>query len=530
MLPTRLLSFRRSEDGSLIPTWLTAKDEIWLRELVAEAQACEGRRSDDADARILERVGPLAQRQGSARRVVEAVWTLERRRWTSRVDAPLSPERIREVVFDLAVGRSRAECLATAATILGIAEETILPSLFADRAGARRLVPPGTPCAPARLVETYNLALAQALLCRSTVVVALVRANVRPVVGYAKLHRLMASFDENAEGITRASISGPLALFHDTLKYGRALANWLPSLIATPGWSLEARVVLGEETLRLALDASAPLPRTHAMARAHDSKLEARFEKDLRRLTTSWSIVREGGVVRVGRRTFYPDFVMASAGQKVLVEVVGFWTPEYLAEKTTLLQGATMPIVLCVDERHAQGAFAADPRIVLFRRTIDAAAVVAACERAIRAPVTAPPPAPATANLTSPLPPTHHVVIAPMAAVKNHAVRAGARAERWREDVFDDLTRGAELRLTARAPHDRYGPQIGILGDRFYAEANRHARRTDALFIHRVMPASRRPPGELRRIRAECQLLDLATAPWAARADNVASLFEDRPG
>lgn len=527
MLPTRLLSYRRSEDGAIHPTWLTARDEVWLRELVAEAEASAGRRSDDADERILERVAPLALRHGSARRVVEAVWTIERRRWKSRIDAPLPPERLREVVFDLAVGRTRADCLALAGATLGIAVDAILPALFADRAGARRLVPPEARASPASLVELYNLALAQALLARSTAIVALVRANMRAVIGYAKLHRLMANFDENAEGVTRVSISGPLALFHDTLKYGRALATWLPSLIATPGWSLVARVVLGDETLRLALDGDAPLPRTHAMARAHDSALEARFEKDVRRLSTSWMIAREGGVVRVGQRTFYPDFVLVSGERKVLVEVVGFWTPEYLAEKSALLRGATVPIVLCVDERHAHRELAADPRIVLFRKTIDAAAVVAACERAVGA--RAPEPAPPLATGSSAPTPTHHLVIAPMRAVKHHAVRAGARAERWREDVFDDLTRGSQLRLTARAAHDRYGAQIGIIGQRFYAEANRHDRRGDALFIHHVMSVSHRPPGEVRLVEAQCRLLDMAAAPGAARADPVASLFAPSP-
>ncbi len=533
MLPTRLLSYRRSEDGAIHPTWLGARDEVWLRELVAEAEASAERRSDDADERILERVAPLAHRHGSARRVVEAVWTIERRRWKSRVDAPLPPERIREVVFDLAVGRTREDCLALAATKLGIAVDAIVPALFADRAGARRLVPPEAPSSPASLVELYNLALAQALLARSSALVALVRANMRAVIGYAKLHRLMASFDENAEGVTRVSISGPLALFHDTLKYGRALATWLPSLIATPGWSLVARVVLGDETLRLALDGNSPLPRTHAMARAHDSKLEARFEKDLRRLSTSWSIIREGGAVRIGPRTFYPDFVLVSGETRVLVEVVGFWTPEYLAEKAVLLRGATVPIVLCVDERHARGEFVADPRVVLFRKTIDAAAVVAACELAVVAAceraLVASPPEPSHPLATAPVRPTHHVVIAPMAAVKHHAVRAGARAERWREEVFEDLTRGSQLRLAARAPHDRYGPQIGIVGERFYAEANRHDRRGDALFIHHVTTVARRPAGPLRLVEAQCRLLDVAAAPSAARADPVASLFEQAP-
>lgn len=382
MLPTRLLSLRRTGDGGILPTWLTARDEVWLRELAAEADASAGRRVDAAEDRILDRVTPLAQRHGSSRRVVEAVWRTERRRWKSRVEAPVAPERVRQVVFELAAERSREESLATAAAMLGVAEDAILPSLFADRAGARRLVPPAQPCSPSDLVAAYNLALAQALLARSTAVIAVVRANLRPVVSYAKLHGLMTRFDEDAEGVTRIAISGPLALFHDTVKYGRALATWFPSVVATPGWSLEARVVLGEETLRLSLDGTAPLPRTHAMARAHDSKLEARLEKDLRRLCSTWSVVRESAVVRIGGRVFFPDFGLTANGRTVLVEVVGFWTPEYLAEKAALLRGATVPLVLCVDERHAQGVFAPDPRVVLFRRTIDASAVVAACERA----------------------------------------------------------------------------------------------------------------------------------------------------
>ncbi len=77
------------------------------------------------------------------------------------------------------------------------------------------------------------------------------------------------------------SVSGPLALFHDTVKYGNALARWSPSLVTTQGWSLAARVLLGGETLLFNLDASAPAPRTHALSRAHDSQLEARLELDL---------------------------------------------------------------------------------------------------------------------------------------------------------------------------------------------------------------------------------------------------------
>ena len=101
MLPTRLLSYRQTDDGVVMPTWLTARDDVWLGELAAEAAASDGRRVDVADERIFDLVGPVARRHGASRRIVEAVWFVERRRWKTRVDAPVPPERIRRVVFDL---------------------------------------------------------------------------------------------------------------------------------------------------------------------------------------------------------------------------------------------------------------------------------------------------------------------------------------------------------------------------------------------------------------------------------------------
>lgn len=383
MLPTRLLSVRRTDDGSVVPAWLTPRDDVWLRELAAEAAASDGRRVDDTGQRLVELVAPVARRHGVPRRIVEAVWLVERRRWKTRIDAPCSPERLRRVLFDLAAERGREEALATAAHELAIEPAKVLPSLFADRARARRLVAPIPSASAPDLGAAYNLALVQSLLARATEVTAVVRANLHSVVRYAKLLGLMTTFDEAADGATRVTLSGPLALFHETLKYGRALAAWFPAVVATPGWSIEAQVILGAETLRLALDGAAPVPRTHALPRAHDSKLEARLEKDLRRLSSAWTIERETTVIRAGGRLFFPDFALVSPRGRVLVEVVGYWTPEYLAAKSVLLRGAGVPLVFCADERHARADMVSDPRVLLFRRSVDAASLLAACERAL---------------------------------------------------------------------------------------------------------------------------------------------------
>jgi predicted nuclease of restriction endonuclease-like RecB superfamily len=380
MLQDRLLSFRRLEGDRVVPTWLTSRDEVWLRVLVDEAEAFAGRSADAADERVRDAVIPIARLHGAGARAVLGVWCIERRRWKKRVASNVPPERIRRTVFGLAVNRSRPEALEEASRELGLAPAEIEGSLFADREGARVLVLPSDPPTPAELVERYNLALAQALLMRSFEIVAEVRANARRVVGFAKLHGLMATFESLDEG-TKVTLSGPLALFHETMKYGRALAGFLPALAVTPAWSLSAQILLGGRRHELALDATAPLPRTHALPASSDSAVERRLAVDLRRLASGWELAREDTVVRVGSRLFYPDFTLVSARGRVLVEIVGYWTPQYLASKAEALRAVKVPMVVCVDERHARGDLSPGPGVLAYRGRVDVSALVAEAER-----------------------------------------------------------------------------------------------------------------------------------------------------
>lgn len=70
------------------------------------------------------------------------------------------------------------------------------------------------------------------------------------------------------------------------------------------------------------------------------------------------------------------------------IEVVGYWTPEYLAQKAALLDLADVAIVLCIDETHVAQLDASrlgDPRLLPFRKRIDAAKLIERCERLLRA-------------------------------------------------------------------------------------------------------------------------------------------------
>ncbi len=52
-----------------------------------------------------------------------------------------------------------------------------------------------------------------------------------------------------------------------------------------------------------------------------------------------WRLVREGGILQKGQKVFIPDFVLEHEdGRRVYLEIVGFWTPEYLQAKFESLQ------------------------------------------------------------------------------------------------------------------------------------------------------------------------------------------------
>ncbi len=381
MLPTDLLEFGRTPDGQLLPRWLSARDEPWLRELLAESGACAGMDAEAAGARVVDVVARSASRHGVSRRVVAAAWSIERRRWKTRVEAPVPPITLRRVVFELAAERSREESILTAAAELEMEASCVESSLYADRPKHRKMVAPPEECLPGELIEQYNLSLVQSLLVRAVDATALVRAHVRRVVRAAKLQRLMCSFEDHDESATKMSVTGPLSIFHDTVKYGRALARWFPALVTTKGWELSARIFYRGQPFRVQLDASCPIARTQEMSPAFDSRLEARLDRDLRRLHSPWLIEREVAVVRLLPKLWFPDFALVSARGRVLIEVVGYWTESYLASKLACLRAATEPLILCMEQGRAPTELSSDPRVFCFHKHIDAAALLERCEQ-----------------------------------------------------------------------------------------------------------------------------------------------------
>ncbi|HKQ69026.1 MAG TPA: DUF790 family protein [Polyangiaceae bacterium] len=385
MLPHNLLAYSVRDD-IVVPRYLTARDEVWVRVLTDELDALVGRKMVDVDRVLKQRLPRLAAQHGVPRPAVEAVRHVLLKEWRTEIRAAVPPIEIRRTVFELA-GQSQAshdEVLADAAAKLGIRVEQVVEGLFADRASERRLVGPSHELAPSRVLELYNLALVQGLLLRSEHVVARVTTHVRSVVRFAKLKGLLCLYAIDERG-TKITLSGPLALFRQTFKYGLALATFFPAVVVTPDWSVEALCWLGHRHLTFRANASDPIAATHVLPRDTDSALEKRLLREFRRLDAGWELRRETIAVQVGSGSFFPDFTLERGADRVYIEIIGFYTPEYLASKLEALRKARLTnVVVCIDESLscADDDIVAD-EIIRFRKRVEPAALLAAAERCV---------------------------------------------------------------------------------------------------------------------------------------------------
>jgi hypothetical protein len=101
-------------ENHLVPTWLEAGDEPFVGAVLDEVSALHGLSVGEADLAVRGRLGKLARGSRFSSRIAEGLWLIERRRWESRVDAPVVPEQLRDVLFELSARLPREEAIAAA--------------------------------------------------------------------------------------------------------------------------------------------------------------------------------------------------------------------------------------------------------------------------------------------------------------------------------------------------------------------------------------------------------------------------------
>lgn len=391
-------------DGDrVIARWLTARDQGWVESILDLLSALESRPRADVEER-LARLRPEAVRWQAWRGVTRML--LSRRGFD--VSSAVVPRQARRTAFLLAARRPtwpRERIVAEAAAELGIDAATLDASLHADLPERRVLGPDLEPLSPVAAIEAWNLALAKRLLLRTVEVRVELAGALGPVLRFARLQGLQveARAPVGAGEATELVVAGPLAVHGFVERYGRALAAWLPALTRTTGWRLEALCLLDGVRHRFSASDRDPIGTTHRLTRRFDSAVEARLSRDLKHRGGPWQVLREADPVQLGGTILCPDFTLVdpARGLRVPIEVVGFWTPVYLARKVALARrlAGSLPWVLCIDAGLAAPLEAAAERsagapgpsfpppgvdVLWFRGRIDVEELVALVER--RAP------------------------------------------------------------------------------------------------------------------------------------------------
>ena len=409
MLPSDLLILRHRR-GGLVPHRLKLDDDTLAlaAELIAVFQAAVGEVRSHLDGVLAAFEGEdtaFKVNRGLAHLLANDFSTFE-------TVAPLDPPELRERIFALGAqstpSRKRRDALLLhAADALALEHGKLVTprelsdGLFADLP-SRQVLTTFDPPTPDALIHRFNLAQAQGVFYRAHELTITAHRNTparyKQMFRYMKLFGLMTLIEGDAEHGFTLRVDGPASLFAPSTRYGLAMAKLLPALLHVTKWSLRANLrprprdddhsgrvredaPLSPDTFEL--DAACGLVSHYSPGKDFDSILEEAFAARWEKLDTSWILEREVDLVPVPGSAIIPDFRVAHPdGRSVLLEIVGYWRPEYLRKKFDLLRrSGRRDIVLAVSERlnlDAAGVNLGEFRdeIVWFKGKLDPKAVL----------------------------------------------------------------------------------------------------------------------------------------------------------
>ena len=291
-------------------------------------------------------------------KLVRALSRLLERLSTFEEHAPTSPRLLREAAFQrgfVTGPDERSAAITDVAAEFDITPDAVEDGLWADREEEEVLVS-APEINPDELLRRYNLSLTQTLLFDAIELEFTASENFQDIFGLLKYLGLMYRVDEDLA----VTVTGPAALLKRTRKYGTTLAKLLPSIVKADDWRIEAQVeteVSGERriyTFSLDSDEDDRFPAKRAV-QSFDSAVERDFATRIDALAEGWSVVHEPTILRAGHRVMIPDFSFerqrGADGPAFYLEVIGFWTPEYLESKLQKVRTveSEVPLMLAVD-------------------------------------------------------------------------------------------------------------------------------------------------------------------------------------
>jgi uncharacterized protein len=265
----------------------------------------------------------------------------------------------------------------------GLPPERIENDFYADLPERRRLAHLKFSGDAEDLIARYNLELARGLLYWAERISVDLEDSYQDVFRYIKLCRLMHVITRRDRGY-HLELDGPSSLLQGTTRYGLKMAIFLPALALCQSWRMEASIVKKGKRYLYSLDHRERLVSHFRRFPMYDSRLERDFamdfEKSFQRQAHNWRLDRADAVLSLSRNeVMIPDFTLRnSAGREVYLEIVGFWTPEYLRKKIGKAKAANLTnLVLAVSNRLALGDDSKDLNVLWFAGKLQVAPLLA---------------------------------------------------------------------------------------------------------------------------------------------------------
>lgn len=292
---------------------------------------------------------------------------------TFEIISPLEPILLRQKVFDHAslsqpIPENRSKILKDISGHLSKElKREVLPSeiekgLYADLQ-ENRILTQCEPPTPEALIHRYNLSQIQGIFYKASHILINVHRNdpgeYKLLFCYLKLFQLIAYIEGEVDTGFTITIDGPTSLFKASTRYGLSIAKLIPALLHVSKWSLQAKLQIKDQysgTVRSSqfqLDSNCGLVTHYPPGKPYDSMLEESFAKNWLKLKTEWKLEREVDLIPLPGSVMIPDFRLVHPdGRFFLLEIVGYWRPEYLQKKFYQVSRSNINyLILAISER-----------------------------------------------------------------------------------------------------------------------------------------------------------------------------------
>jgi uncharacterized protein len=371
MLPTELLMARPNGE-EMVPKRLPldGKSLAVATHLISLFQQCQGQPQKELDRQLLELEGETTDyriKRGLAHLLKSETFS------KFEIVSPLDPQLLRQRVFALSAQATPLPQTATAtlgAIAIQLSQELdhevfpaqVATGLYADLQ-ENRILTEFTAPTPEALLHRYNLSQVQGIFYKASQIQINAHRNdpgeYKLLFRYLKLFGLMAYIEGDAEHGFSIAIDGPTSLFKASTRYGLDIAKMIPALLHVTKWSLSADLQIKdqytkqEKTRRFALDSGCGLVSHYPPGKPYDSMLESAFANRWDSLKSEWILEREVDLIPIPGSVMIPDFRLVHPdGRSVLLEIVGYWRPEYLRKKfSQVRQSGCENLILAISER-----------------------------------------------------------------------------------------------------------------------------------------------------------------------------------